>query len=178
MDTMDSQAEKYLDELFLQTEGKVDTQVSMFDIGTAVGLERDAARRMAEDLIAEGLVEIKTLSGGIGITTHGIELAQDRSGGASAGAGRGLGNGPVLEAQGRGALDAVLTGIKTHLSKNPTAFAWLEEIIIDIKTIDVQLLSPHPKTEVIRSILRSLKDGLDAAGATTLAKDLAKLIGP
>jgi hypothetical protein len=177
MDTINSQVEKYLDELFLQTEGKVDTQVSMFDIGTAVGLEKEAARRMAEDLIADGLVEIKTLSGGIGITAHGIELAQGRSGGSAA-AGRSLGDGPVLQEQGRGALDTVLNRIKDHLSKNPTTFAWLEEMVIDIKTIDVQLLSPHPKTEVIRAVLRSLQDGLDAAGASTLAKDLEKLIGP
>jgi hypothetical protein len=175
MDAIGSQAETYLDELFRQTEGKVGTQVSMFDIGAAMGLEKEVARRVAEDLIAEGLVEIKTLSGGIGITDQGIDLAQAR-GGAVAGTGLSLGNGPVLEEQGRVALDAVLNSIKSHLAKNPTAFSRLEEMVIDIKTIDVQLLSPHPKTEVIRAVLHSLKDGLAAAGASALADDLEKLV--
>jgi hypothetical protein len=177
MDTMDPQAEKYLDELFQRTQGRVDAQVSMFDIGAVMGLEKEAARRMAEDLIAEGLVEIKTLSGGVGITPQGIELAQNRRGGA-VGAGVSLGDGPVLEEQGQRALDTVLNGVKNHLAGHPTAFARLEEMVIDIKTIDVQLLSPHPKTEVIRAVLRSLKDGLNAAGASSVGVDLEKLIGP
>jgi len=175
MDAIGSQAETYLDELFRQTEGKVDAQVSMFDIGAAMGLEKEAARRVAEDLIAEGLVEIKTLSGGIGITDQGIDLAQNRSG-AVVGASLSLGNSPVLEEQGRLALDAVLNSIKNHLARNPTAFSRLEEMVIDIKTIDVQLLSPHPKTEIIRAVLHSLADGLTAAGVSALADDLEKLV--
>jgi hypothetical protein len=174
MDAMDTQAERYLDELYKLSEGKVDTQVSMFDIGAATGLEKDAARRMAEDLIAEGLGEIKTLSGGIGITTQGIEMAQRMNGGA----GLTLGNGPILEEQGWRALDAVLTAIKSHLAKNPTAFDRLEELVIDIKTIDVQLLSARPKTGIIKAVLRSLKEGLHAVGASTLADELEKMIGP
>jgi len=31
-----------------------------------------------------------------------------------------------------------------------------EEMVIDIKTIEVQMLSPHPKTAVIREVLRSM----------------------
>jgi hypothetical protein len=176
MDAISSQAEKYLDALFQQTEGKVDTQVSMFDIGTAMGLEKEAARRTAEDLIAEGLVEIKTLSGGIGITSQGIEIAQSKGGGAG-GAGLTLGNGPVLDEQGRRALDTVLIAIKNHLAKNPAAYAHLEEVVIDIKTVDVQLLSARPKTAVIRAVLCSIQDKLNTAGASALADDLKQMIG-
>ena len=176
MDMMDSQAERYLEELFKQTEGKVDSKASMFDIGALMGLERDAARRMAEDLIAEGLVEIKTLSGAIGITPQGIELAESL-GCAKGGADLSLGNALILEKPGRRALDTVLTAIKAHLSKTPTDFEQLEEIVIDIKTIDVQLLSARPKTAVIRAILGSMKEALQAAGAASLAADLKKIIG-
>ena len=176
MDTMNPQAKKYLDELFQRTQGRVDAQVSMFDIGAVMGLEKEAARKMAEDLIAEGWVEIKTLSGGIGITPQGIDQAQNTSGGVP-GAGFSLGNGTVLEEQGRRALDAVLNGVKNHLTNHPTDFTRLEEMVIDIKTIDVQLLSPRPKTEAIRAVLRSLKDGFDAAGASSVVENLKKLIG-
>jgi hypothetical protein len=175
MDALETQAVRYLDELFKQTAGKVDTQVSMFDIGAVLGLEKEAARRMAEDLIAEGLVEIKTLSGGIGITPQGIEMAQGKSGGA-ADAGLTLGNGPVLEEQGRRSLDTVLIAIKNHLAKTPATFDRLEEVVIDIKTIEVQLLSPRPKTAIIRAILSSLAEGLRAEGASILVDSLEKLI--
>lgn len=174
MDALETQAERYLDELFKQTAGKVDNQVSMFDIGAVMGLEKEAARRMAEDLIAEGLVEIKTLSGGIGITPQGIEMAQSMAGG-NAGAELTLGKAPVLEEQGRRSLDTVLIAIKNHLAKTPTTFDRLEEVVIDIKTIEVQLLSPRPKTAVIRAVLSSLTEGLRAEGAPILVDNLEKL---
>lgn len=175
MDTMDSQEKSYLLELFELTEGKTDSQVSMFDIGAVMGLEKDAARRMAEDLIAEGLVEIKTLSGAIGITPQGIEVAQS-IGGVEAGGGHTLGSAPVLEEQGRRALNTALKAIKDRLAKTQTSFERLEEMVIDIKTIEVQLLSTRPKTEIIRSVLRSLKEGLHAEGASALADNLDKMI--
>jgi DNA-binding IclR family transcriptional regulator len=176
MDALETQAERYLDELFKQTAGKVDNQVSMFDIGAVMGLEKEAARRMAEDLIAEGLVEIKTLSGGIGITPEGIEMAQSMAGG-NAGAELTLGKAPVLEEQGRRSLDTVLIAIKNHLAKTPTTFDRLEEVVIDIKTIEVQMLSPRPKTAVIRAVLSSLTEGLRAEGAPILVDNLEKLSG-
>jgi predicted ArsR family transcriptional regulator len=176
MDARNAQEERYLEELFKLTEGKVDSTVSMFDIGAVIGLERDAARRTAEDLIAEGLVEIKTLSGAIGITPQGIELAQSL-GFAEAGAGLALGQAPLLDEPGRRALDAVLAAIKDHLAKAPTAFERLEEMVIDIKTIEVQLLSARPKTAIIRAVLASLKETLHTAGASALADDLKKMLG-
>ena len=176
MDLMDDQVERYLEELFRLTEGKVDAQASMFDIGAGMGLEKDAARRMAEDLIAEGLVEIKTLSGAIGITPQGVEMAQ-RMGGVAAGTGHCLGNAPVLEEQGRRALDTLLKAIKDHLAKTPTAFNQLDEMVIDIKTIEVQLLSVRPKTAILRAVLHSLREALHEMGASALANDLDKMIG-
>jgi len=176
MDARNAQEERYLEELFKLTEGKIDSTVSMFDIGAVMGLERDAARRLAEDLIAEGLVEIKTLSGAIGITPQGIESAQ-RLGYAETGPALTLGKAPLLDESGRRALDTVLTAIKGHLAKTPTAFERLEEMVIDIKTIEVQLLSPRPKTAILRAVLGSLKEALHAAGASALADDLNKMIG-
>ena len=176
MEAMNAQEERYLEELFKLTEGKVDSKVSMFDIGAVLGLERDAARRMAEDLIAEGLVEIKTLSGAIGITPQGIELAQSL-GYAESGADLTLGDAPLLDEPGRRALDTVMTAIKDHLAKTPTAFERLEEMVIDIKTIEVQLLSARPKTAIIRAVLGSLKESLLTASNTALVVDLNKMIG-
>jgi hypothetical protein len=176
MDTVNPDAERYLKELYQRTQGKTGAQVSMFDIGEAVGLEKESARRLAEDLIAEGLIEIRTLSGGIGITSEGIDMAQP-TGGSGTGAHRQLGDGPLIEEKSRLALESILAEIKKNMASSPTPYSRLEEMVLDLKTIDTQLLSPRPKTAVIREVLRSLKDGLAASGAAVLAADVARFIG-
>jgi len=62
----------FLVELYHRTQGDASVKVSMFDIGESLGLDRKLSLRTAEELIGTGLVEIKTLSGIIGITTEGI----------------------------------------------------------------------------------------------------------
>jgi len=176
MDASDSQAERYLNELYQRTAGNAGAQVSMFEIGAAVGLEKEEARKLAEDLIADGLVEIKTLSGGIGITAEGINMAQP-AGGSKVGASLELGDGPLLEEKGRQALESILNEIKNSLASSRAPYASLEEMVLDIKTIDIQLLSPRPKIAIIKEILRSLKNGLDTSGASTLALKMEKMIG-
>ena len=61
----------YLAELYRQTEGDTEAKVSMLDVGSAIGFEEAEARATAENLMIEGLAELKSLSGGIGITTQG-----------------------------------------------------------------------------------------------------------
>ena len=176
MDAINPEAEQYLNELYQRTAGDAGAQVSMFDIGAAVGLDKEASRRLAEDLIADGLIEIKTLSGGIGITARGIDMAQPAS---RIGSGKhlDLGDGPLLEEKGRQALERILVEIKNSLASSSIPYARLEEMVIDIKTIDVQLLSPRPKTAVIKEVLRSLKDGLADSGAADPAAEVEKMIG-
>ena len=66
----------FLVELYHRTQGDASVKVSMFDIGESLGLDRTLSLRTAEELIGTGLVEIKTLSGIIGITTDGVTEAQ------------------------------------------------------------------------------------------------------
>ena len=176
MDALSTDAERYLLELCRRTEGNCSVQVSMFDIGAAIGLEKEAARKLAEDLIADGLVEIKTLSGGIGITAQGLEAAGPVAGFGPA-ADLNLGKGPILEDKGRQALETVLADIKAGLAANAGSYPRLEETVIDIKTIDVQMLSPRPKTAVIKEVLRSLQASVKQAGGSELAARLDKMIG-
>ena len=171
MDVNTPAAKRYLNELWQRSHGNAQTQVSMFDTGAAIGLEKEAARRLAEDLIAEGLVEIKTLSGGIAITEKGIEAVGAASGRPSA-ADLNLGRGPVLEEKGRQALEQILAAVKKQIAGFSRPYDSLEEMLIDIKTIEVQLLSPRPKTEVIRAVLSTLRDGLQSCGTSELAGQL------
>jgi hypothetical protein len=66
----------FLVELYHRTQGDASVEVSMFDIGESLGLDRRLSLRTAEELIGTGLVEIKTLSGIIGITTEGVTEAR------------------------------------------------------------------------------------------------------
>ena len=66
----------FLVELYHRTQGDASVKVSMYDIGESLGLDRTLSLRTAEELIGTGLVEIKTLSGIIGITTDGVTEAQ------------------------------------------------------------------------------------------------------
>jgi hypothetical protein len=66
----------FLVELYHRTQGDASVKVSMFDIGESLGLDRKLSLRTAEELIGTGLVEIKTLSGIIGITTEGVTEAR------------------------------------------------------------------------------------------------------
>ena len=60
-------AQQFLIQLFEQTKGDGSIQVSMYDIGELLGMDRDTASTVAQELMGLQLVEIRTLSGGIGI---------------------------------------------------------------------------------------------------------------
>lgn len=176
MDMTSSDKKRYIAELCRLTGGKTTAQVSMFDVGAAMGLEKETARRLAEDLIADGMVEIKTLSGGIGITGQGLEMAPPMAVVGSGAAPR-LSNGPILDEKDRQALEGLLTAVKEGVCSSAKPYSRMEEMMIDIKTIDVHLLSPRPKTAVIKAVLKSLANALKDAGAGDLAGQLDEMAG-
>lgn len=171
------EAQRYLFELYQMTAGDVGAQVSMFEVGTAIGLEKTEAGKLAEELIGDGLAEVKTLSGGIGITAGGIQRVQAGDAGQPATAAElDLGRGPVLEEEAVAALTSLLTEVKTRLSKTSAGYDQLEEMVMDLKTIDVQLLSPRPKTAVVRETLCSLHSVFSTLGDSGLSERLGKII--
>jgi hypothetical protein len=173
----DSQeAQRYLFELYQMTAGDVGAQVSMFEVGAAVGLEKTEAGKLAEELIGDGLAEVKTLSGGIGITAEGIQRAQAGGAGQSAAAEFSLGGGPVLEQEAAAVLSSILADVKARLSKTGATYDRLEEMVMDLKTMDVQLLSPRPKTAIVRETLRSLHSVFSTIGDSALSERLGKII--
>ncbi len=90
--------QQFLIQVFEQTRGDRSVQVSMYDIGGLLGLERDAASRVAEELMGLQMVEIRTLSGGIGISAAGSEMVQGLIGPPAADLGEAtkLGREPLL----------------------------------------------------------------------------------
>lgn len=153
---LETTARDFILELHRSTEGNTDAQVSMYTIGEAFGLDRDASTAVAEDLMAQGLVEIRTLAGAIGLSDQGAELTAD---GRDTGGGDGLRLGtasPLTPSQCEG-VDALLTQLKSELGRSGLAFEALSEMIADIRTIETQMTSPHPKTAIIRECFTSMR---------------------
>jgi hypothetical protein len=154
---VDETGKQFLMQLFEQTRGDSSVQVSMYEIGATMGLEREAASRVAEELMGAQLVEIRTLSGGIGISTAGSEIVQ-RIAGPNSGSDvfAKLGEEPLLNSAGRQAVEQIVAEIKDQVGTLGLSFDALTELMTDLKTIDVQLESPRPKTAIIRQCFVSI----------------------
>jgi hypothetical protein len=167
MDSPSNDERRYLEELCAATGADTGVQVSMSDVGAALGLAKAEAGMLAEELIIQGLAELKSLSGGIGITVQGVEMIRgpgSASPQSAAGQLQGLGGGVVLGEAGRLAVEEFVRDIRAAALAGTAVVGRLEETVIDLKTIEVQLLSPNPKTEVIRQILISIQSNLAAIG--------------
>lgn len=132
-------------------------RVSMYDLGAEFGMDKETARRTAETLMSDGYLEVRTLSGGIGITQDGIDAVHRLRPGTGGGAAVRLGDGPVISEQEREAVETLSTAIKTACGESGLSFDALAELITDLRTIDAQLASPKPKTAIIRACFASIR---------------------
>jgi hypothetical protein len=177
MNVDDLNNKSYLDELYRKTGGDTEAQVSMHDIGAAIGLDKAEAGSIAEELMVQGLVELRTRAGGIGITAEGLEnLGVSVSPPKSADTLLNFGEGPVAGDADRQMINLFADEIKIEISGQQIDFDLLEEIVLDLKTIEVQLLSPRPKIAVLRELFRSLHGTLEAAKCDDSAAKLAGVI--
>ena len=159
MDEKTGKVNDFLHELFQQVGSKEIPQISMYDVGANIGLDKDKAAALAEELMIDDLVELKTLAGEIGITEAGLELLQRN--GLIAGrvtTSHTLSGEVVLTEGDRQVIEEILAAIRQALTQNSTDYEVIEEAIIDMKTIEVQLLSPQPKTAVVLAVFSSLKN--------------------
>lgn len=156
--------QQMLAELHRRTEGDSSRSVSMYELGRAIGLDRDAAKETGEALIGSGLAAIVSLSGSIGPTPEGLARIEADAPPAGAAAGVRLGDGPVLDGKARDAVDALTARLKTRLAEGARDFDTLAELAADLRTLDVQLASPRPKTAVVRACLATLRDALAQGG--------------
>ncbi len=161
MDTLNSETKAYLFQLHSMAQGDPLAQVSMYEVGEVLGLEKAESGALAETLFVGGHAELKTLSGGIGITREGLK-ALDMKIDYKGDEGLQLGSGPVLEIPGKESLGTMLVDIKAFMGGAGNSYVQLEEMVMDIKTIEIQLLSPRPKTDIIREVLKSIAQCLPA----------------
>lgn len=177
--TFENETQKtFLLELYRSADGAAGVQRSMHTVGAAIGLDKERAGKTAEDLIGKGWIEIKTLSGGIGLTAEGIETAQQEGAGGGSGGGSPskLGQALWLAESERAAVEKMLAEIRQSISGLKTEYAQLEEMVLDVKTAEVHLLSPRAKTAVIREVLRALQPLLAKAGVKQTAERIGRMI--
>jgi hypothetical protein len=176
---IDELGRQFLLQLYQQAHGDPTVRVSMYEIGEALGLDRDAASRAAEQLIALQLVELVTLAGGIAISSAGLDEIQASFGdhAAADGAVAKLGDGQVLDQSQSQAVAAVIEQLKTQAGNLGLEFEKLTELMADLKTIDAQLDSPRPKTAIVKECLRALTGLAENPGAEDCTAKIRALLG-
>jgi len=154
---------RFLEQVLLRTGGDAAATVSMYDVGDALHLERAEAKRLAETLIGLEFLEIRTLSGAVGITPAGIDAVRPAPAGdaASAEGAVRLGTHKVPDGEALHALEHLVGTLKARFSEFALDFEAAGELTADIKSIDAQMASPKPKTTVIRGCLESIRDLLE-----------------
>ena len=166
----------YLNQLYTLTQGDPGTQVSMYDIGADLGLDKSAAGTLAESLFIQDLAELKTLSGGIAITANGLKALGKSSPSSSTNQLLSLGREPVLDSEKKELVTGLLTEIKKVLENENKSYEWMEEVVMDIKSMEVQLLSPKPKTGIVREIFNSLHQNLKQSAADVVNQKLSAVL--
>ncbi|MDJ0782674.1 MAG: hypothetical protein QNJ22_11920 [Desulfosarcinaceae bacterium] len=152
---LDQRESEYLKAMVEACQGEASAQVSMYDVGARIGLDRDTASQVCQELIGFGLVEIKTLSGGVGLTADGLTGGVGLAGGADAAAPR-LKAGPILDAEDHQAVLTLLDQLKLAAGRWQLDYEAMAAFVVDIKTIETQLLAPQPKTAVVKAVCESL----------------------
>ena len=155
---LDDLGQQFLIQLFEQTRGDVSTQVSMYDIGEVLGMDRDTASSVAQELMGRQLAEIRTLSGGIGISADGSARVQELVGPmvSDSSEPESLGNAAVLNPGGQQTVGQVISELKNQTGSLGLDFDSLGELMADLKTMGAQLDSTRPKSAIIRACLGSI----------------------
>lgn len=170
---------QFMLQLFEQTRGDQSAQVSMYDVGASMGFDREASSRVAEELMGLQLVEIRTLSGGIGISSTGSQMMQDLLGPIDRAASRTtrLGDERLLTPPGREAVEQIVSDIKGESGSLGLDFDSLTELMADLKSITAQLESSRPKTAIIRECFVSISRVLKTKPGSSLIGKINALLG-
>ena len=140
---------------------------------------REEAPELAETLMGLQLVEIRTLSGGIGISTEGAgEVKRLMGGAALTGELHGkLTDQSIMDQISSQAVEQAAGELKSKAGNLGLDFEGLSELMADLKTIDAQLGSSRPKTAIIRECLHSLKETLEGLAESENLVKVRSLLG-
>ena len=145
----------FLKTLYRLIDPNPDGSISMYDVGAEMDLDRDASNQKAQELMGDGLVEVRTLAGAIGITPAGLNLLATHLDAAPTDDVR-LGTDGVASPE----VKTALQQIADHLQKASTHWNVGEndqaELFADLETIRAQMGSPKPKNTILHATVESL----------------------
>ena len=175
---LDESQKQYFEKVCETTGGDPSVQVSMYEVGEMLGLDRDAAQNAAESLFGMDLIEIRSLSGGIGLMENGVEACRlmTEGNGAAGESGGCLGTDPILSDTDLAHTERIAAKLKYHAGEQSWTFDALTDLMADLKTIDAQMLSSRPKTAVIRECFQSIAAVLEDGGAAELAGEVRRFL--
>ena len=175
---LDKNEKDFLLYLYRETGGDPSVQVSMYEAGSALGFDREASSRVTEDLIGWEMVELRTLSGGIGISEKAIKEIEDSGLAANERADSlaTFGEDSIIDDHARQVVEQITAELKNRAGSLGLDFDCLSAVLADLKTIDAQLDSPQPKTAILRECFRSLKAALESVEADETADRIGRLL--
>jgi hypothetical protein len=159
IDDIDETGRAFLELLYDQTDGDLGKQASMYEIGENLNLDRDASLKTAEILMGYELVEVRNLSGAIGLTHGGISFVEARfvDKTPSNEAIFQLPDEPVLDAESIHRVDLITAELKLRATTFNLDFDSLSELMCDLNCLSTQLASVRPKTAIIRELLKDIR---------------------
>ena len=164
IDTSDTEsaANRLLATIFEKTGGDPGRSVSMWAAGESLGFDRNTTENLSMELVSEGLLEVKSLSGGVSLTESGLARAQ-----ASA---------PPTGESGGSLSDFVQT-LGKALPELSLSAALKSDLELDTEVLRIQLKRSTPLTPVVKAVLGEIKTRLKASGpgADALLKNLDSL---
>ena len=140
---------------FLRAIADAGDSADMWQAGQDLGLERSHTENLATALMAEGLLEMVSLSGKVRLTPEGRRLLDTASPQEE----------PDLAAWLQAVADAEPLGLP-----EPTA----RDLAADLATLQAQLQRSQPLTAVVNACLEAIAEAL-AAADSPLAQELAHL---
>lgn len=168
---------QFLEALYAQTGEDTETHVSMYDLGAVMGLDREESTAVAEELMAEGILEIRTLSGGVALSQDGQALFNTITDARGAAGTDRLGQDSPMDERQRTLVEELLTTLKAEVGAQSLDYDALAELIADVRTIEAQLTSPRAKTTVVRACLEGLCALAAAQGIPQWQTRLEALLG-
>lgn len=173
-EAMSDVLEAFFSALVQMTEGDISHQVSMSEVGASIGLDKAASSRAVEELIGHGLLDIRTLSGAVGLTEEGGKLAQERM--TSSESCIGIGQGVVVGEAAKEGVTTLLFEIKNCVGSLNLAFDRMNQVVIDVRTLETQLSAPHPWTAIVRECLKAIAEDTGDRLKPELAGRLNRMI--
>ncbi|WP_156915994.1 hypothetical protein [Desulfatirhabdium butyrativorans] len=153
-ESMPEALDTFFSALIEKTKASTDHQVSMTEVGGTIGLDKAASSRAVEELIGLGLVDIRTLSGAVGLTEAGKKLAQERLTPAESYVG--IGQGDIVGEAAKEGVGKLLSGIKNCIGTLNLDFDRMNQVVVDLRTLEIQMSAPHPWTAIVRECLKAI----------------------